>query len=60
MKPSSMIGVSDMILTGMSFSNVFLLFFPAKFVEDVILVQSNKRIVGEKIFFGELLQFIGL
>ena len=44
MKPS-MIGVSDMVLTGMSFSNVFLLFFPAKFMEDVILVQSNKRIV---------------
>ena len=48
MKPS-MISVSDMILSGMSFSNYFLLFFPENFMEEVILVQTNTQIVGEKV-----------
>jgi hypothetical protein len=39
---------------------VFLLFFPWRFLEDVILVEVNKKIKGMSMTFGEVLPFLGL
>jgi hypothetical protein len=39
---------------------MFLLFFPRKFMEDVVIVETNKRIAGKQLTFGEFLQFLGL
>jgi hypothetical protein len=40
---------------------MFLLFFPRRFMEDVIIVQTNNNLKGgAPVTFGEFLRFLGL
>jgi hypothetical protein len=34
--------------------------FPGKFMENVIIVETNKKINGVHVTFGEILRFLGL
>jgi hypothetical protein len=52
--------LSGIALQGATTLTMFLLFFPRKFLEDVILAETNKKIKGMPITFGEMLRFLGL
>jgi hypothetical protein len=39
---------------------MFLLFFPRKFMVDVVIAKMNKKINGMPLAFGEFLRFLGL
>lgn len=56
----SLIGVNGRVLEVITTLEMFLLFFPKVFLQNVILVVTNKNIEGKKVSFGELLTFIGL
>ena len=51
---------NDVVMTGLNILTMFLLFLPKAFFENVILVETNKKIEGNPVTFGELLQFIGI
>ena len=56
-------GVDNDVLRNISKLGMFLLFIPRVFFENVVLAQTNKRLVAEKTreaTFGEFLRFIGL
>jgi hypothetical protein len=52
--------LTGLALEGTTMLTMFLLFFPRKFMEDVVIVETNKRIAGKQVTFGEFLQFLGL
>lgn len=52
--------LTGLALEGATMLTMFLLFFPRKFMEDVVIVETNKRIAGKQLTFGEFLQFLGL
>jgi hypothetical protein len=53
--------LSGIALEGATMLTMFLLFFPRKFMEDVILVQTNNNLKGgAPVTFGEFLRFLGL
>jgi hypothetical protein len=51
---------SDIVMGGMDFITMFLIFMPKVFFETVLLVETNKAIQGQPVSFGEFLQFIGI
>jgi hypothetical protein len=54
--------LSGIVLEGATMLTMFLLFFPRRFMEDVILVQTNNNLKGggAPVTFGEFLRFLGL
>ena len=48
------------ILNGVSILTMFLTFLPKKFIEDVVLAETNNQLQGEKVEIGEFLRFLGL
>jgi hypothetical protein len=52
--------LSGIALQGAMLLTMLLLFLPRKFLEDVILIETNKKIQGSAVTFGEFLRFLGL
>jgi hypothetical protein len=52
--------LSGLALEGATMLTIFLLFFPWKFLEEVIIIKATKRITGMQVTFEEFLQFLGL
>jgi hypothetical protein len=52
--------LSGIALQGATLLTMLLLFLPWKFIEDVILVQTNNKILGSTVTFEEFLRFLGL
>jgi hypothetical protein len=52
--------LSGLALEGATMLTIFLLFFPRKFMEEVVIIETNKRITGMQVTYGEFLQFLGL
>ena len=53
-------GVEETMIENISLLMMFLLMIPKKYFEEVILVETNKVINGEKLTFGEFLRWIGI
>ena len=53
-------GLSGIALAGSTMLTMFLLFFPRKFMETVLIIETNKKILGAPLTFGEFLRFLGL
>jgi hypothetical protein len=52
--------LSGLALEGATMLTIFLLFFPRKFMEEVVISETNKRITGMHVTYGEFLPFLGL
>lgn len=44
----------------MSALDIWLVMFPIDFLEEVVIPQTNKKIKGEKLTFGEFIRWIGM
>ena len=53
-------GVSEETIGGMNYITMFLLCLPITFIEEVVVEQTNKKIQGEGLTFGEFLRWVGL
>jgi hypothetical protein len=52
--------LSGIALQGATLLTMLLLFLPRKFMEEVMLVETNSKIHGSPVTFGEFLRFLGL
>jgi hypothetical protein len=52
--------LSGIALEGATLLTMLFLFLPQKLMDDVIIVETNNKILGLPITFGELLRFLGL
>jgi hypothetical protein len=52
--------LSGIALQGATLLTMLLLFLPWKFLEDVILVETNKKIKGSAVTFEEFMRFLAL
>ena len=53
-------GVSEETIGGMNYISMFLLCLPVKFIKEVVVEQTNKKINGEQLTFGEFLRWVRL
>lgn len=51
---------TETVTSGLDILAMFIMFLPRTFIENVVLVESNKHIEGQPITFGEFLQFVGM
>lgn len=53
-------GLAGVVLSSMTLLHMYLAFLPRKFIEEVLLVETNKVIEGQPLEFGEFLRWLGL
>ena len=47
-------------MSGLDMLTMFVMFLPKAFFESVLLVETNKKIEGKPVTFGEFLQLMGI
>ena len=52
--------VSEETIGGMTYSTMFLLYLPTTYLEKVLIQETNKKIEGEELTWGEFLHCLGL
>ena len=58
-KPS-LNGINEFNIASMTYGSMFILLFPMRFVQEVMLAEMNKQADGPKITYGKFLRFIGI